>query len=292
MPRTRLESIAARAGSILAVAGLLAAVPLSEGAAQDIAIPNQQYESLSFLLQSLGDNITLYMGDPQQLLLMKVRPDRFRPRVEFTPQAQAVLRVHDLDLDEKPAAGAAEGKGTMTNQTLEIRLCPTAPTSFAVQCDQGTSSLDFTDMMVRSVDIQAKGTQLQVSFSRPNEVEMDKFVVRVPDGSFQFSGMLNARAKEMAFLITKSACELELTGKEFEGESAVTILGVPSSLRWTVSRKVGVRVGGPAATIASFKAPHMNQDGDTWVSRDFDKAKCRVKLTFSDEIPGLAVGWK
>jgi hypothetical protein len=59
-----------------------------------------------------------------------------------------------------------------------------------------------------------------------------------------------------------------------------------------VSRKVGLRVTGPAATTAHFGAPHMTHIGEDWVSQNYETAKCRVRITFGSEVPKLKVGWK
>lgn len=286
-----------RARSIAAVAALLLLASVSQVAAQ-IMIPTQQHENLSIVLQSLRDNIVLYKGDPQELLLMKVRPDRFRPRVEYESQTNAVLRIRDLYLAANPqtismtAAERDRENQEMVAETWEIRLSPAGPTKFALQCERGESEFDFSDFEVQNVDIKTEETLLEVDFSGLNSIVLENFTAHVLAGTFQFLHMLNANAKEITLYVPEAICDFEVIGKGFEGETAINIIGVPAELRLLVSKKVGVRVTGPTATIGKFKASHMTQAGADWVSQGYEAATRKVRLTFGAEVPNLNLAWR
>src|SRR5262245_53188020 len=100
------------------------------------------------------------------------------------------------------------------------------------------------------------------------------------------------RGPRISLAVADSECHLDITGKEFEGESAINFLGVPADMQLRVSRKVGMRVTGPAATIAHFEAPHMSRSGEELVSQDYAAAKCRIHVTFGSEVPKLVVDWE
>ncbi len=229
---------------------------------------------------------------------MSVRPDRFKPRVEYMSRADALLRIRDLYLLSNPEyssmapAERAKVEDGPFPETWEIRLCPAGPTSFSLQCERGESAFDFTDFEVRSVYLQADRTKVDVEFSSQNPVVLENFTARVSAGALKFQHMVNAQAKEITLYVPDSACQFEVAGKEFAGESTINILGVPAEMRLAVSRKIGVRVTGPAATTARFGAPHMTKRGEDWVSQDYETAKCRIRLTFGEEIPNLNVDWK
>ena len=285
-----------RALSIAAIATFLMLASASQVTAQ-ISIPTKAHETLSVEIESLRDNITLFRGDPQQLLHMNVRPDRFRPRVEYTSQAAAILRIRDLYVFDHPqyasmtAAERDKEEDGPVPEEWEIRLSPAGPTDFALQCERGEGTFDFTDLEVRNVVIRGEGTKVDVEFSSQNSIELESFAARVPGGAFQFHHMINARAKEIKLFVPDSACLFEVTGKEFAGESTINFDGVPSLMHLLVSRKVGVRVTGPAATTARFEAPHMTRSGEDLVSQGYETAKCRIRLTFGAEIPKLDVKW-
>jgi hypothetical protein len=267
------------------------------GAQAQIVLPSQQHETLEVNLFSLNDEVTLYMGDPQELLHMRYRPDDVEPRVEYASQARAVLRILDSYLFEESPLGPStmpeEGrkKDQPDRQTWEVRISPAGPTQFSLRVEGGKGTFDFTDFQVQQVDIQGEGSRFDVAFERSNPIVLESFRAHARRGSFAFHDLLNARAKEVVLFLPGSACRVEIQGDEFEGESAVLLQGPPESTRLVISRKVGLRVKGPAATIARFQSKHMTQSGEEWVSRNYDEARCRVQLTIAEEFPALEVRW-
>lgn len=272
----------------------LAFVPTAQA---QVIMPTRQHEMLDVELHSLSDAITLYMGDPQELLHMRYRPDDVGPRIEYDSQDHAVLRIRDSYLFREPVPGLdtmpeeRRKKYLPDRQTWEIRLYPTGPTKFVLTVDQGEGSFDFTDFQVREVHITGRESKIDVEFARLNAQVLESFQVHVPKGSLEFRELLNARAKEVALYTPESSCRVEVKGKQFEGESHVLFMGPPKDLQLEVSRKIGLRVKGPAATIAQFEAKHMSQSGEEWVSQNYDKARCKVQLTFAEDFPAFRVEW-
>ena len=277
---------------------VLATLATASCVTAQITLPAKSYETLKVELESLRDDITLYQGDPQQLLLMDVRPNRFRPRIDYYDQTNATLRIRDLYAVDHPDFGSQtpaerDKAGDPPLQEMwEIRLSPVRPTHFALRCERGKSSFDFSNIQVQRVELRADETKVDVEFSSLNPVDLERFAARVIAGSLHFQHMINARAKEITLDLPDSECHLEITGKEFAGESKITCLGVPSQMQLIVSRKVGVHVTGPAATIAHFEAPHMSRVGEDWVSKDYANSKCRIQLAFGSEVPKLDVQWE
>ena len=277
---------------------MLATLATATGAIAQISLPVKSYETLSVDIQSLRDNITLFRGDPQNLLLMEVRPNRFRPQVDYFHNANATLKIRDLYAVDHPnfssqmPADRDKAGDPPLEETWEIRLSPVGPTDFAVQCERGESSFDFSDFEVRKVSMRAVETKLEVEFSSQNPIQLDRFAARVIGGSLEFHHLINAQAKEISLDLPDTECRLEITGKEFDGESAINLLGVPAKMQLLVSRKVGLRVTGPAATIAGFEESHMSHTGDEWVSQGYAAATCRIHLTFGSEVPQLGVEWE
>ena len=277
---------------------MLAALATASRVTAQISLPVKSYETLSVEVQSLRDNITLFRGDPQYLLHMEVRPNRFKPRLDYLDQSDATLKIRDLyavdhpDFRSQTPAERDKAGDPPLAEEWEIRLSPVAPTNFALQFERGECTLDFTDFEVRRVEMRADETKVKVEFGGQNPIELERFAARVIAGSLQFQKMINARAKEISLDLPNTQCQLEIMGKEFAGETAINLLGEPATMQLLVSRKVGLRVTGPAATIAAFKAAHMSQTGEEWMSQGYAEAKCRVHLTFGSEIPKLAVAWK
>jgi len=275
---------------------LMLLLGLSEAHSQ-IVMPSQLHETLDVELYSLRDEVTLYKGDPQELLRLRYRPDDVEPRVEYTSQEHAVLRIRDSYLFQEKLPDLStmpedqRKKYRPDSQTWEVRISPAGPTKFSLRCEEGEGKFDFTDFQVREVNIQGEESRFDVEFVRPNPIVLENFITRVSKGSLMFRGFLDARAKEVALFVPGSNCRVEIKGHAFDGESKVIVQGPPSRLHLVISRKIGLRVIGPAAMLERFQSKHMVQRGEELVSQSYDEARCRVQLTIAEEFPAFEVVW-
>jgi hypothetical protein len=98
------------------------------------------------------------------------------PRVNYSGQANAVLQILDQELGESRATPSevAEGKDSAPyGQRWEVRISPSGPTSFSLQCDRGESAFDFTDFQVRKIDLAANRSILDVGFRAQNPIVLE-----------------------------------------------------------------------------------------------------------------------
>ena len=278
---------------------LVACLLLSASATSaQVLIPNQPHETLELELHAMRDKVTLYMGDPQELLRLWCRPVHVKPRVEYNSQARATLRIRDDQLFGKQPPGDLESmapneraKYLSAEQTWEARLSPSGPTTFRLQIDDGEGVLDFTDFEVQEVRVKAKNSKLDIEIGRPNPMQMEVFGTSVQNGSIEFRKMLNARAKTMGFITTGSVCTFEITGKPYEGETQILIEGAAEELNFVLSKKVGIRVSGPSEALAHFQSKNFVAEGESLVSKDFANAKCKILLSVSQAAAKMNVEW-
>lgn len=264
----------------------------------EIVIPTRPHQTLELELHSIRDKLTLYMGDPPELLRLECRPAHVDPRVDFMRGERATLRIRDQQLFQAAPPANLESmsekqreKYLSDAQTWEARLYPSGPTKFRLQIDDGEAVLDFTDFQVHDVRIKAENTRLEIDFGRPNPMQAEVFATTVQNGSAEFRKMLNARAKSMAFVTTGSACNFQLTGKEYEGETTIIFEGGAAEMNFVLSKRIGLRVDAPPEVLAHFKSKNLIADGEALASKDFAKAKCRVRLSISEAAPKMRVDW-
>jgi hypothetical protein len=91
------------------------------------------------------------------------------------------------------------------------------------------------DIEVQGVQLRAEESKLEIQFSSQNSTPLERFAARVIDGTPRFEHLLNARPKETSLGLPKSECQVEITGKEFEGESAINRLEVPAKMHLLLS---------------------------------------------------------
>jgi len=292
------------AGGLLAAA--LAFAPTGAPAQTGIVIPNQMHKSLTFELHSVRDEVQLYEGDPQYLLQLEVLPERsMPPKTEFSIANQAaLLRILDLFLFDEPPDPEAQADPELgleeqnerppVSQKWILKVLPSSPTDFVLQCDGGKALLDFTDLPVQSLHLLADSTEVKIEWNRPNLVPLDRLKITARSAELTFRNLLNSRPRVATLQIDQSKCDIDLTGQpcQGEGESDIFFEGVPSRLRLTVSKRIGLRLEGSFGAIARFDQSGMVRKEMALESADYSARKCRVWLHFSQAVPKLEVRWE
>jgi len=300
-PATRRQRVPKMLGLAAAFTFVLAAAPGHAGQ-PDYLIRNQMHTSLTFDLHSVGDDVDLYEGDPQFLFRLDVRPQHsIPPKIEFSNTNQAaLLRVLDLWLLEAAQQQSPEDleefgereKRKPLAEGWELQIAPASPTEFILQCDGGKGTFDFTNLPVRSVHLLADTTRIQVDFKRVNPVTLDRFMLTVRNGEVTLHEFLNARAQSTTLQLADSKVRLDLVGKSVPGETELFVEGVPREMQLAISKEIGVRVEGPAATVARFDTKGLQRRGLALESGDFADRDTRIRLYFSQAVPKLKVEWE
>lgn len=259
--------------------------------AQATVILTQPHETLEIELHSIRDKVTLYMGDPQELLRLDCRPKHVNPRVQYAHQARAKLTIEDPSLFERAPVEGRESDRQSAEQTWEARLYPSGPTTFRLTLEAGEGVLDFTDFDTAEVRITAPETRLDVEFGRPNPSQMEVFAATLQNGSIEFRKMLNARAKTMAFDADGARCRFAITGKEYEGRLQILLEGKAVELELRVSKKVGLRIEGPAEALKPFASHDLVAEGEGLVSKNYAKAKCKILLNVAQAAGKTRLDW-
>jgi hypothetical protein len=277
-----------------------AALLVLPAASRAYDIPNQALKSLTFELHSVDDDIDLYIGNPQSLFLMYVRPQgSLRPHLDFSNTAQiGVLRLRDLSLFEEPPLPEEELEDPIEEpqkrevaQEWRMELAPSAPASMVLRCQHGKARYDLTGMDVSEVYLQADTAQVRVDFDRPNRIVLDRFKVTASGGTFQLRRFLNARARRTTLSFSEGACELEFTGEPGPGASEVFIEGVAEELKISLRRDLALSVDGPSQCVLRFDRDDLIRAGTALQTPDFAAQASRISLHFSQPIPRLEVEW-
>lgn len=266
-------------------------------------LPYQTLESLRVELHSLRDEVTLYAGNPQQLLELHTRPEGVYPHILLTPGLDPTLRIRDRALVDAPSvsdSAFAQEEGwyapaqlvaTPKAEKWQVMLSPPGPTQFLLRCERGTGNFDFSDLPVREVQLIGVDAALQVEFRRRNSILLERCRLVADGGSLEVRQLLNARPHVVTVQIPRAVCDVQITGKPFEGESSVYFEGVPEKLHLTLSRQAGVHIEGPTELLAMLEGEHLQRDGQAIASRDFASAPCKVRLHFKDPVPAVNLEW-
>jgi hypothetical protein len=280
------------------------ALLLAPGARAQSILANRMLESLTFELHSVRDEVHLYLGDPQELVRLQTHPGTQLPRIELGPGPHPTLQIRDLSLFEPPPPPETvyehgeevveEAKKPVPEaQTWDVRIAPSAPTEFLLRCEGGSGDFDLTDMPVKRLYVRGDSTKsLSVEFTRPNRIELEQCQLTAEGGKLVLEGALNARPKHLTIQCRDVECDVQITGKPFTGDAEIFFEGTPKSLRVEVSRQIGLRLEGPAATIGRFDAENLERRESALYTRGYDDQRCKVLLHFTEEIPKLKAVWE
>lgn len=304
MPRLSCSILASMEARTLLIVTSLALACLSVPPVWgQLQIPNQQTQTLVVDIASVKDKVIMYVGDPAFFLELSIRPGTVMPRTEFVNPAQsAVLRIRDQTLfDDAPPPEEVYIDGELVedeyqpprpaSQSWEIKISPASPGKYVLRAIEGQATYDFTDMPVREAYIEGDSTKLQVEFTRPNLIELERLKITSTGGTLRFIEFLNARAMLATFTTTRTDCEIEITGKPYRGEPEVHFEGMPKKMKLIISKKIGLRLVGPAGIIGRFDRKDMELDGLNMVTKDFSEKECRMTLFFAQRIPEIKVEW-
>jgi hypothetical protein len=265
-------------------------------------LPTQSLLSLRVELHSLRDQVTLYQGNPQYLLEVQTHPEGVYPNIQLSPGLRATLRIRDRALLEVPApfdsALVAEGlypaEPTISipeAERWEIKIYPPVATDYLLRCERGSGLFDFTDLPVKELQVIGVDAKLQVEFRRANRVPLERCRLIADGGSLKLVEFLNAHPQVVSLQVAGAQCEVEITGKRFEGHGEVYFEGSPEELQLTISKDIGLRVEGGAAILERFAAKHMRRQGEMMESEGFADQPCRITLHFAETAAKLKVSW-
>ncbi len=95
----------------------------------------------------------------------------------------------------------------------------------------------------------------------------------------------------MAFVTEGSVCNLEVTGKEYEGETSIVFEGALDELNLVLSKKVGWHIDAPDEVLNKFEQKNLAVEGSSLVSKNFANAKCKIRLNLSAAPGKMTVEW-
>lgn len=284
------------------VVALCAGVSLARPAFAQYVIPTQTLQSLRVELHSLRDDVTLYLGEPKNFLEVQTRPEGVYPNIQLSQGQNATLRIRDLALLDVPvpfdSALVAEGlfpaEPTISvpeAERWEVQLSPPVAPDFLLRCERGSGLFDFTDLPVKEIQTIGVDAKLQLEFRRRNRVPLERCRLIADGGSLKLVEFLNARPQSVSLNVRGARCDIEITGKPFEGSAEMYFEGSPEELRLTISRDIGLHVEGGESVLEGFEAKHMQRHGTAMESAGYAEASCRMYLHFADAPPELQVEW-
>ena len=286
-----------------AAACAVLAVLAPAAARAQYVIPYKTLQSLRVELHSLRDDVTLYIGNPQQLLELKTHPEDVYPHIELGPGQYPTLRIRDqvlLDVpappdsefaDEEPLPAATTGAMPEAHR-WEVLLSPPAPTEFLLRCERGSGNFDFSDLPVKEVQLIGVSAALTVDWHRRNLVPLERCRLVADGGSLEVRALLNGLPRVVTVQCPLADVDFQVTGKPFDGTLEIFFEGAAAAMRLLLSDKIGVQVTGPPPLLQQLVGERLQPRDASVATSHYDDSKCKVRLFIADAPRSLEIAWE
>ena len=176
----------------------------------------------------------------------------------------------ELDLGEIEAADDA-GR-------LAFALNPSVRTRLRVGVGAGRARLELGGMALTALEFMTGAGDVRVGFARENRVRMELLSVRSGATGLVAENLGNARFERMEFYGVVGDVTLDFSGA-WRASAEAEIKMALGELVMRVPREIGVRV--TRSGLASLSAEDFRQEGDAWVSPNWESARVRFEIALA-----------
>ncbi len=215
--------------------------------------------------------------------LHPARSDRlYQVRMRYDEESFQPIHSYQNGVLRVGTEGSSPGRrgfrrgGDFSESEMELRLGGTVPTDLKLELGAVRSEIDLGGIRLRSVNLATGASDTRVRVSRPNPMQMDSAVIQVGAAAFEGEGLGRLRARQ--FKVDAGVGDVRL---DFAGlERSLTRLNVSmglGSVHITIPAGVGIRLT-RSTFLTSVTAPDLTQDGEAYLSRDWDEAERQIEI--------------
>jgi len=160
---------------------------------------------------------------------------------------------------------------------LQLELSRVTPVDLSLDLGAVEADLDLTGMRLSRLQVESGASDAKLRFDSLNATKMSALEVSLGAASFRADRLANANAKEIRVEAGVGNVELDLGGQwtqDIDLRVEVTLGFVTVH----VPADVGIRVS-LDKTLASFDHEGLIEQGGAWVSRNWDSAPHKLRLT-------------
>lgn len=172
---------------------------------------------------------------------------------------------------------------------LTLGLGPNLPLDLTLAFGAVEAELELGGIRLRNAEISTGASETKLSFSQPNQQELERLDMKVGAASFHATGLGNANARRITFGGGVGDIVLDFGGA-WTGNTHVDISMGVGSLTLRLPRDVGVRLGKDTFLVA-FDPQGLVKRGDGYYSEDWDDAKHRLTIDIKGAFGSVDVRW-
>ncbi len=233
-----------------------------------------------------GGTLNVGAGDPGSLYSMQLAYDaqRFQPVSEWSSSRGTVT----LGLADRDGGGISMNAGSR-KQTADVRFSPLADLDLSLKMGAVQSVVDFGGLRLSSLVLETGASQVEVRFSKPNQVRCTAAVFRAGAAELNVTGLGNSRCDKVTYEGGVGSVLLDFTGA-WAGNSELEATQAMGGLTLRIPRTVGVAIT-TEQFLASFQPAGFTRQGNHYTSANYATALRHLDVTLTTSLGGVTVEW-
>ncbi|WP_419948098.1 hypothetical protein [Candidatus Palauibacter sp.] len=169
---------------------------------------------------------------------------------------------------------------------LAFALNPSVPTRLRVGVGAGRARLELGGMALTTLEFMAGAGDVRVGFARENRVPMELLSMKSGATGLVAEDLGNARFERMELFGVIGDVTLDFSGA-WRASAEAEVRMALGELVMRVPREIGVRV--TRSGLASLSAEGFRQEGDAWLSPNWESARVQLEITLAAGLGSVTV---
>ena len=267
---------------ILAILGIALMCARGEAAVLEKEIPLGSEKSLDVSVEFAAGEVNIRKAGDDQVLQGRFEYED----IEMVPEITygIVGDVGELEL-------GLQG-GTRTIDDVEthwdLGFTGRVPIDLGVQVGACQGTFDLTGLKVASLSLETGASDLAVLFSAPNEVVLDRAVLKVGAARLKATGLGHANLKTLSFKGGVGSYILDFGGEIRRSAKVEVDMGI-GSLTLRIPIETSARIKVPDSFLTVFSAKGYARIGDIYLSPGYEEGKPTLMIDIDSGIASITV---
>jgi len=252
-------------------------------------IPLKKEKSLEVNMEMGLANLEVFAGDPATLVFARVEydPEKVKPVIDYQEGVKGVLEIESLKKHRAKAGDFNKG-----DNDWQFAFSGRVPIDINLDLGLGEGDLDFSDLQISGLSVDAGLSELTITFNRPNKERIKKFSIDSGLGEFTAKGLLNANIESFQFSGGLGESTLCFTGKMQNSTEAKIEVGL-GSVEILLEEGTPVKVYYEKSFLSSLDLQYFRKiEDNVYVSRNWDEnAKNILIIDLEIGLGSVTIDW-
>ena len=177
------------------------------------------------------------------------------------------------------------------SRTWRIQLTDAIPISFDLQLGLGKADIDFTDLVIKDLNLSTGASKVNVRFDHPNKNVIEDLNIEAGLSKFRADGLCNANFKHLKFQGGVGSYILDFSGS-LDKEVDVDIEVGVGSLKIVLPENVGAKIFYEKNWFSHFsleRAEFSEREDDIYYSNNYKSAAGKMNIKIESGLGNVSI---